>query len=205
MNDHGVGTSRCGQDRVRQSVFIAFCAALLWLLPARPTCAEALGGVSDPPMAKARVHLGGRVFDVEMARTPQQQAQGLMGRTRLDEGNGMVFPFPSPQTTAFWMKQCRIPLDILFYRSGKLVRIVRDAPPCEADPCPLYRSILPVDGALELPGGTATRLGLKLGDTLILDEQSDDGKAEEAMPPPEPAPDWPDTPLVLPPSLDVSP
>src|SRR3546814_19337284 len=53
-------------------------------------------------------------FDVEVARTPEEQAQGLMFRQELPAKGGMLLPFDPPQVARFWMKTTVIPLDLLF-------------------------------------------------------------------------------------------
>lgn len=111
-------------------------------------------------------------FRVELATTPQEHARGLMYRDRLGEGRGMLFVFPESAPRAFWMKHVRFPLDLLFVGADQRVsRIVHRAPPCPgaAAPCPLYPS--QPGGArwvLEVAGGSAERLGIQVGDRLLL-------------------------------------
>src|SRR3546814_18050767 len=53
-------------------------------------------------------------FDVEVARTPEEQAKGLMFRKELPAKGGMLFPFAPPQVPRFWMKTTAIPPPINF-------------------------------------------------------------------------------------------
>ena len=53
-------------------------------------------------------------FTVEIARTPQEQATGLMNRSELAPDRGMIFPFEPPRDASFWMKNTLIPLDMIF-------------------------------------------------------------------------------------------
>lgn len=109
---------------------------------------------------------------VELATTPQAHALGLMHRDRLGAGRGMLFVFPESAPRAFWMKHVRFPLDLIFVGADQRIgRIIHRAPPCpgEAVPCPLYPS--PPGGArwvLEVEGGTVERLGIQVGDRLLL-------------------------------------
>lgn len=90
---------------------------------------------------------------VEIADTPEEQAKGLMGRTDLREGHGMLFIFEQEQPLSFWMKNTLIPLDILYFSAiGEFVSATTMTP-CEADPCPSYPSTGPARYALELPAG----------------------------------------------------
>ncbi|MFN4280954.1 DUF192 domain-containing protein [Thermosynechococcus sp.] len=119
-----------------------------------------------PITAKARIH--NTWIQLEVARTPAQQQLGLMFRSHLPKDRGMLFPLSPPQVASFWMKNCLIPLDLIFLRDGKVVAIAPEAPPCPALPCPTYESGVAVDAVLELAGGRAAELGLKVGDTVQL-------------------------------------
>ena len=74
-----------------------------------------------------------------------------------------VFLFAPPQPVQFWMKHCRISLDIIFLRQGKVIAIFANTPPCTADPCPVYGPNEPIDQVIEIRGGQAASLGLTVG------------------------------------------
>jgi len=102
------------------------------------------------------------VFDVELALTNAQRAQGLMHRTELAPNRGMLFVFPDSQKRSFWMRNTLISLDIIFLRSdGRVVNIVHQAEPQTEVP---RRSTAPSKAVLELIGGRADELGIKPGD-----------------------------------------
>lgn len=105
-------------------------------------------------------------IELEVAATPEQQEIGLMYRSSLADNRGMLFPFNPARPVSFWMKNCLIPLDIIFIRLGRVVAIAAEAPPCAADPCPFYNSGKPVDQVIELRAGRAAELGLKPGDRV---------------------------------------
>lgn len=116
-----------------------------------------------------------RKFELEVARTPQQQAIGLMGRTSLADNRGMLFLFSSPQPIKFWMKNTLIPLDMIFLRDGKVQAIAANVPPCKTATCPTYGPDTESDRVIELRGGTAKEIGLKVGDRIgieFLDRKS---------------------------------
>ena len=103
-------------------------------------------------------------FIVEVARTPQEQAAGLMYRQSMAPDRGMIFPYQPPQDVAFWMKNTLIPLDMIFIRSdGTIARIADNTVPLSLDPVP---SLEPVAAVLEIPGGRSAELAIKPGDTV---------------------------------------
>lgn len=119
----------------------------------------------------AQTDIGGEVIDLEVAQTPQQQAMGLMYRTALPDNRGMLFPFSRPRIVGFWMKNCRISLDLIFVRNGVVKYIQLNAPPCQTEPCPTYGSPVPVDQVIELRGGRTQELGLEVGDRIQINDK----------------------------------
>ncbi|MBP0000960.1 MAG: DUF192 domain-containing protein [Cyanobacteria bacterium SID2] len=122
-----------------------------------------------PLLARARV--GDRWIALEVARTPQQQAQGLMYRDSIDDDRGMLFPFEPPQPVQFWMKNVRIDLDMIFLYEGEVVGIAENVPPCRTARCPTYSpgaGVL-VDNVIELRGGRASELGVSVGDRVEIE------------------------------------
>jgi uncharacterized membrane protein (UPF0127 family) len=103
-------------------------------------------------------------FQVEVARTAEEQARGLMYRTGLAAGRGMIFPMDPPRPASFWMKNTFIPLDIIFIRpDGTIARIAENTVPESLDQ---VVSGEPVSAVLEIAGGEAARLGIAEGDRV---------------------------------------
>ena len=116
------------------------------------------------------VELAGERYSVEVADDDQERARGLMFRDVLEEEHGMLFIHDREEHQAYWMKNTRIPLDILYFDTQlQLVTQQRDVPPCSAgDRCPPYPSRAPALYVLELNAGEARRLGLEDGAVLTL-------------------------------------
>ncbi len=104
--------------------------------------------------------------NLEVARTPEAWARGLMGRASLPQDGGMAFLFDEETRAAFWMKDTLIPLSILFWRGDGRIIDILDMRPCRADPCTVYRASAPYVGAIEMNRGAFERLGVEVGDTL---------------------------------------
>jgi len=103
-------------------------------------------------------------FAVEVARTAEEQARGLMFRTELGPDEGMLFPRNPPDIASFWMKNTPLPLDIIFVdEGGQIINIAANTVPYSLDPV----SAIGLTGAvLEIPGGRAAELGIEPGDTV---------------------------------------
>jgi uncharacterized membrane protein (UPF0127 family) len=108
---------------------------------------------------------GAHRFTVELARTPDQQMQGLMFRRKLDADAGMLFVYQEPVVARYWMKNTYIPLDMIFIApDGHISSIAERTVPLSLA---TISSDVPVIAVLELNGGTASRLGIKIGDKVI--------------------------------------
>ncbi|HEX9343274.1 MAG TPA: DUF192 domain-containing protein [Actinomycetota bacterium] len=104
---------------------------------------------------------------VEVAATPAARERGLMGRTSVPAGTGMVFLMPSDTTVRFWMKDTLVPLSIAFVAADGHVVEVDEMPPCHANPCPTYGPNRPYRSAIELAAGGFSRAGIHPGDLVV--------------------------------------
>ncbi|MFH0702946.1 MAG: DUF192 domain-containing protein [bacterium] len=77
---------------------------------------------------------------LEVADTDLLREKGLMRRNTLKENSGMIFLFDYPDYVNFWMKNVKIPLDILFINGDKIVNIYKEASVCKKEPCRIYPS-----------------------------------------------------------------
>lgn len=103
-------------------------------------------------------------FAVEVARTPPQQAYGLMNRKSMPRDHGMLFTFQTEAGRSFWMKNTLIPLDMVFIRAdGTIHHIHENAIPHDLTP---ILSNGPVKAVLEVNGGRMGALGIGPGDKV---------------------------------------
>jgi uncharacterized membrane protein (UPF0127 family) len=111
----------------------------------------------------------GSTVHVELATTPAEQAYGLMGRTTLPEGRGMLFVHDDMARHAYWMYHCKIGLDIVWMDAAhSIVEMSPDTPPCRAKSttCPSYGGKMPSQYVLELPVGTIGKHHLAAGERV---------------------------------------
>jgi uncharacterized membrane protein (UPF0127 family) len=114
------------------------------------------------------VELGGHRYSIEIADDDAERARGLMFRDDMAADHGMLFIHDSEAPQSYWMKNTRIPLDILYFDDNRrLVSQQRDVPPCSlGDQCPPYPSDAPARYVLELNAGQAAQLKLETGAEL---------------------------------------
>jgi len=121
-----------------------------------------------PEGSRVTVHAGGGdvAVTVELALTEAEQARGLMWRSELADGAGMLFVFDGEQERGFWMRNTAIPLDIIYIGADATIRsIAAQTKPYSEDTIP---SRGPCSYVLEVPGGWARRHGVRSGDKLTL-------------------------------------
>jgi uncharacterized membrane protein (UPF0127 family) len=107
---------------------------------------------------------GEQVFKVEVVREEKDRNRGLMYRKRMADNRGMLFDYDPPQDVAFWMKNTYISLDIIFVdATGKIITIAAKTKPLSLDRIP---SNGVARGVLEIKGGFAEKLGIKVGDRV---------------------------------------
>lgn len=106
-------------------------------------------------------------IDVEVAMSRQAHQVGLQRRDSLEEDRGMLFIFPNEGMHRFWMKETRIPLDIIWINSYReVVFIMRHVPPCLENPCTVYKSNDNAQYVLEINAGRSEKMGFIPGDRL---------------------------------------
>ncbi|MEM6376118.1 MAG: DUF192 domain-containing protein [Pseudomonadota bacterium] len=115
-------------------------------------------------MVDLRGDWGSARFTIELADEPAEQAQGLMHRESMPRSAGMLFAYPGPRPTRFWMRNTLIPLDMIFADSAGVVQKVhRDARPLDETPIFGGNNIQYV---LEVNAGLSERLGIGPGTQL---------------------------------------
>ncbi len=139
-----------------------------------------LGGCNAPAPTVAIVSIKGETYTLELALNTQSRVQGMMHRTSINPGEGMLFVFPDATERSFWMKNCLIPLDILFLDSRGTVTALHEmpveAPKSNQESEFAYEQRLehywshgPARFAIELASGEINRLGLRVNDRIALD------------------------------------
>ena len=110
--------------------------------------------------ARQPLRIAGHVFQIEVAATPHQREQGLMGRTRLPADAGMLFVFEFAARHCFWMRNTPLPLSIAFIDdSGRIAGLADMQPHTDTLHCPATE----VRYALEVQQGGFRQRGIAAG------------------------------------------
>ena len=119
---------------------------------------------------KAEYKLSGHKLILEIAETHEQTQQGLMHRTELPAGTGMLFIFEEKRILSFWMMNTLIPLSIGFFDEKFVLVDMQDMEPMRSvmdTNLPTYKSRKPAKYALEVPKGWFAKKKIKLGAKLV--------------------------------------
>lgn len=118
----------------------------------------------------ATVMSGEHELNLQIADTEPERNQGL-SNIDVVPGDGMLFVFDTAGEYAIWMKDTRIPLDILWLSRGRIVHVEADVQPepgVADDALTIYRSPEAADAIIELAAGRVRELGLVIGSQLEL-------------------------------------
>ncbi len=149
----------------KEDLLIAIVVLVMLLGTWPQTVAGSDGTQSEENLVRVTTPTGMTIF-AELADTTEKRARGLMFRESLAKDRGMLFTFPQPQHWTFWMKNTRIPLDIIWMdRNKKIVHVERNVPACPRtdDGCPQYQPNEEASYVLELAAGMAEALRLHRG------------------------------------------
>jgi uncharacterized membrane protein (UPF0127 family) len=140
------------------------CASAQPDLAFDPTAPDAVVEYGGPDPLVIETAEGPVSFTVELAETQDARTRGMMHRDSLAPDAGMLFDFEVEQVISIWMRNTRIPLDIIYIRAdGTIAKIVANAVPYSLRP--MY-SDYPVISVLEIAGGRSAELGIEPGDLV---------------------------------------
>ncbi len=170
------------QSVLRLKSCIVAALALAWIAgcsEAEPVASSPTGPERDSPQS-AWVEIGGVLFELELALDPHTRYRGLGGRRFISPTGGMLFVTPDPRPQSMVMRDCPIPIDVAFLDlEGRVLSIheMQPEPPRQSDEnsrayekrLSVYQSGAPAGFAVETAGGRLAELGVRAGDTFILD------------------------------------
>lgn len=110
-----------------------------------------------------KVTVGGQTFSVKVAKTDKEKQVGLSETKKLDKNKGMLFIFDNPDYYAFWMKNMKFPIDIIYINGDKVTYVVHSAPAPTGSNLPIYQPNEKSDKVLEINSGLSKTYNIKAG------------------------------------------
>jgi uncharacterized membrane protein (UPF0127 family) len=117
--------------------------------------------------------IGEKTFEIEIANTQDQRMTGLMRRDSMPSDHGMIFVFRTEQDWSFYMKNTRIPLDLLFIDAGGTIRSIHKLKPYDLTS---VTSPNAVKYAIELNEDAAAKAGAKVGQRVVVPKEAAEAK-----------------------------
>ena len=117
-------------------------------------------------------HISKFEFKTKVLKTPNETRLGMMGKRFNGAFDALLFVMNRAES-AFWMKNCIVPLDVVFINKGIITKIHHNCPPCTAttrattttattaEECVTYPGVGNL--VMELPGGECKRLRIRAG------------------------------------------
>lgn len=111
------------------------------------------------------VVIGSHNIKVTIAKTAKEKEVGLSEYTSLPKDAGMIFPFGAAGNYPFWMKNMKLPIDIIYIKNKKVVEVFQNAQPPKNknENPPIFQSSEPADTVLEINAGLSKEYGIKKG------------------------------------------
>jgi uncharacterized membrane protein (UPF0127 family) len=138
--------------------------ALITCLQLDPGTASARTPPQDP-LPSVTLRIGASTVQAEVADEPDERTTGLMGRTEMAEGTGMLFVFREPQALGFWMRDTPLPLSIAYVNAAGIIREIHDLEPLTETPT--RSTFRDLSYALEVPQGWFERNKILPGDRIL--------------------------------------
>ena len=159
---------RGSRMRFSKSLAFLFCLALAPLGACGLTGAAQAQSAQAPAATTEPLEIttasGPHGFAVEVMRTDEERARGLMFRRFMPADRGMLFDFKTEQPVLMWMKNTYIPLDMIFIsRTGTVTHVAANTEPMSER---TISSGPPAYAVLEVNAGVAAKIGLKPGDRV---------------------------------------
>jgi len=129
------------------------------------------GAIAAPaPRWAVAVLPSGHEFSLEVAADDLSRQRGYMGREKIGPREGMLFVFDEDDLHSFWMKDCKVALDIVWLDvSGRVVWVAANRTPCPATgDCPSIVPLSPARYVVEFAAGTVAAEFLKPGDGVVV-------------------------------------
>jgi len=107
-------------------------------------------------------YINNHIFKTKVLTTPEEIERGMMGKT-FDQFDAALFVM-NRETSSFWMKNCIVPLDVVFVHNNRITKIYSNCPPCVTETCTNYKG--KGEFVFEFPGETCSTKNIRVGDKV---------------------------------------
>lgn len=108
------------------------------------------------------ISINDKTFPLTIIRKKSSLEKGLKGKKYIEGCH--LFMMGDNGMNSFWMKDCLVPLDIVFCHDNEIKKIYHDCPPCDINDCPKYEHSGNI--VLEFAGGTCKNHSITEGDVF---------------------------------------
>lgn len=129
-------------------------------------------GFSLPTFGKSpTAKIQNQTFKLLLTKTPKEKEVGLSEKTSLPQDTGMLFSFDNADFYSFWMKNMKIPIDIIYINKNRVVTVFEDlpAPKSPDENLAIFKPDEPADKVLEINAGLSKKYGIKKGDEVTFE------------------------------------
>lgn len=114
--------------------------------------------------------INNKKFNIDIAKSVEQKEKGLSIYDKLPLNKGMIFVFNTPEYYAFWMKDMKFPIDIIYIRKNKIIDIFKNvpAPKSENETLPIIKPKETADMVFEINAGLSDKYDFKIGDLVTI-------------------------------------
>jgi uncharacterized membrane protein (UPF0127 family) len=132
-----------------------------WMVPC--LCLLGISTIQSQGLPRIPVYIKDKEIRVEVTKTDEERAKGLMERTSLGKDEGMLFIFEAEGIHGFWMKNTLLPLSIAFIDREEKIVWITDMKPLTLS---VHNPPKPILYALEMNKGWFAANGIKAGDVI---------------------------------------
>lgn len=121
-------------------------------------------------VTKTKVTISNKTFNVFVAKSDIEKQIGLSSKKEISENQGMLFLFDKPDFYAFWMKEMKFPIDIVYIENNKVTSIISNVkPPTNPGNLPIYKPQKKADMVIEINAGLATKYNFHEGSSVKIE------------------------------------
>ena len=123
------------------------------------------------------LRLGDGIFRARIAANETDRTKGLSGVTSLNLDQALLMAFPNEGKWNIWMKDMKIPIDIVWLdKDKKVIYVVLDAQPDDSTIPKIFEPKTPAKYVIELPAGSVNSKAIKTNSTAVFQINTEDIK-----------------------------